>query len=70
MKVIELLGYLKELPPDSEIIMSKDDEGNAYRHVHGVEATKVIELDTYQPYAIHPLDEDEYDDAVDAVLIF
>lgn len=49
MKAFELIKLLQKVDPNSEIIMQKDDEGNGYRTLNGVEEDEAIKVD-YDDY--------------------
>jgi hypothetical protein len=41
MKVSELIEALKDLPPDLEVVMSKDAEGNGFSPLDGIDDDSV-----------------------------
>jgi hypothetical protein len=36
MKVKDLIARLKELNPNHEVVMSRDEEGNSFSHLYGL----------------------------------
>lgn len=41
MKVSELIAELSALPPDAEVILQKDAEGNGYSPLHAVDGAAI-----------------------------
>jgi hypothetical protein len=64
MKVKDLIKELEKFDPEYVVLMSKDDEGNAYRHVGDLELFQVYENDGYDTYR-----RDVPDDVLDDVVI-
>lgn len=46
MKVSELIEELKKLPPESQVILQKDAEGNGYSPLYCVDGNAIYEADT------------------------
>jgi hypothetical protein len=46
MLVKDLIEALKDLPPDAEVILQKDGEGNGYSPLSGVDADAVYIAET------------------------
>lgn len=49
MIVKDLIKRLQQLDPNSEVLMQKDDEGNGYRTLNGVDEDEAIKVD-YDDY--------------------
>lgn len=52
MRVDELIELLKTLPQDMLVWKSKDDEGNGYNEVDGVEGLNFIRTDELEQYEV------------------
>ncbi|MFM6139568.1 MAG: hypothetical protein ACKPCP_36430 [Sphaerospermopsis kisseleviana] len=46
MTVAELINELKKLPPESEVILQKDAEGNGYSPLSAVDGNAIYTLNT------------------------
>ena len=46
MTVAELIEELRKLPPESEVILQKDSEGNGYSPLHAVDGNAIYKPDT------------------------
>ena len=46
MTVQELIAELKKLPPESQVIMQKDAEGNGYSPLAAVDGNAIYQADT------------------------
>lgn len=61
MKNSELIKLLSELPPDADVLMASDPEGNRYHFLEDVESAERPLDDPYREYGpIHPDDLWEY----------
>lgn len=76
MKLIDLIESLQQLDPELEVLKQKDDEGNGYSRISGVDSDCFIEkLDFDSRYGFEDVyngkDSDEYlSEPVQVVVIF
>lgn len=75
LKVKELIAHLKHHDPEAIVYMQKDDEGNGYRQLTGLEADEVM-VNNYEDYvflsqyeSIRELEED-YGDSKESLDFF
>lgn len=52
MKVRDLIEALQELDPELEVVLQKDDEGNGYRRMHGVDDDAFVFTEELADYNI------------------
>ena len=57
MKVSELIERLEQLPPDADVKVSRDEEGNGFSDLWDVAFSYTDD----EGYPIHPDDEADYD---------
>jgi hypothetical protein len=60
MIVSDLIEQLQELPPDLEIIMSKDAEGNRFSPLSDIDQQRYRAESTYEGSMLHEVDKDYY----------
>ena len=46
MKVLELINILNELPPELDVILQKDSEGNGFSPLEGVDGNCIYAADS------------------------
>ena len=51
MKVKEAIEALQKLNPDSELMISSDDEGNSYRKMTGFDGHSIYDADNESMYS-------------------
>lgn len=61
MTVAELIEELKKLPPESEVILQKDAEGNGYSPLHAVDGNAIYEPDTTWSGTVYSTEWSAYD---------
>lgn len=59
MKIKELLEQLNNIDPETEIIMSSDDEGNSFRKLHEIQINMSYRNDGYEVEVGHSVLTDE-----------
>lgn len=62
MKVIELIELLKTLPEDTQVILSKDSEGNSYSPLSSVAVDMVYVPETTWCGEVYSITEDDKDE--------
>lgn len=79
MKVGDLLNELKDLDPTVLVVMSRDEEGNGYSPLSGIESALYVAESTWSGYLTDDIcydDDDEEipcdddDDAVPAIVLY
>ena len=44
----DLIKYLKKFPPDCEIILAKDEEGNSFSPLYEIEKRNYVSITTWE----------------------
>lgn len=72
MRVSELIELLSELPPQHQILLQKDSEGNAYRHPTGacVSYTTSLDFEEYEPEFVYDDPDGEPENYMELVIIW